>query len=215
MHEEICSKKGEQIVITIKMMTSTCCTEVIELGPFKHAASWGHSFMRHFVKGTVSRDFFIQVFSWIIFPQAPENNTRVISNFFKNLRRYLQVKVRHRWQICHWYQQHRRQILPPVRWCSNFPRVSLTPAANLRLVSLTPMKIIGTISDCLHLRVILKEKNNLYVNSTNQRCPDKIIKTFLIEDFFHSPSWSTTPVVHLELGIQYLHKFLTKKLKSL
>ncbi len=39
----------------------------------------------------------------------------------------------------------------------------------------------------------------LLVNSTSQRCPNKIIKTFMIEDFFHLPSVSTTPVVHLEL----------------
>jgi hypothetical protein len=36
-------------------------------------------------KGIVSRDFLLQgFFSWIIFPQAPESNTRVISNFFNN-----------------------------------------------------------------------------------------------------------------------------------
>ncbi len=30
----------------------------------------------------------------------------------------------------------------------------------------------------LHLKVNLKEKIYLYVNSTTQRCPNKIIKTF-------------------------------------
>jgi hypothetical protein len=34
-----------------------------------------------------------------------------------------------------------------------------------------------------------------------QKCPNKIIKTFMIEDFFHLPPVSTTPVVHLELRI--------------
>ncbi len=34
-------------------------------------------------KGTVSRDFYFGLFSWIIFPQASENNIRVISNFSK------------------------------------------------------------------------------------------------------------------------------------
>ncbi len=44
----------------------------------------------------------------------------------------------------------------------------------------------------------LKEKNYLYVNITTQRCANKIIKkTFLIEDFFHLPPVSMTPVVHL------------------
>jgi hypothetical protein len=59
-------------------------------------------------------------------PQAPENNTRVISNFFQNLQRYLQVKVHHR------NQRHRWQILPPV------PLVLLLPVANLPLVSRIP-----------------------------------------------------------------------------
>ncbi len=48
--------------------------------------------------------FCFRFFSWIIFPQAPEMDVRVISKFFANLQRYLQVKVRyqqHRWQIWH------------------------------------------------------------------------------------------------------------------
>jgi hypothetical protein len=60
------------------------------------------------LKGTVSWDFLLQVFSCIIFPQAPKNNIRIISNFFENSQRYSQVKVHH------WYQRHRRQILQPV-----------------------------------------------------------------------------------------------------
>ncbi len=48
-------------------------------------------------KGTLSRDFSLQVFSWIIFPQAHENNFRVISIFFKYLLRYSQVKVHQRY----------------------------------------------------------------------------------------------------------------------
>ena len=39
------------------------------------------------------------------------------------------------------------------------------------------------------------------VNHTIQRCPNKIIKIFQIEDFFHLPSVSLTPVVNLELPI--------------
>ncbi len=42
---------------------------------------------------------------------------------------------------------------------------------------------------------------NLYVNSTTQRCPNKIIKIFQFEDFCHLPPVSATPVVHLELRI--------------
>jgi hypothetical protein len=56
---------------------------------------------------------------------------------------------------------------------------------------------MGTISDCLHFKVNLKEKIYLYVNSTAQRCPNKIIKTFLKEDFFHL----SRGIPHLELRI--------------
>ncbi len=60
--------------------------------------------------------------------------------------------------------------------------------------------MLGTISDCLHLKVNLKKKIYLYGNSTTQRCPSKIFKTFLTKDFLHLPPVSTT-VVHLELKI--------------
>jgi hypothetical protein len=57
------------------------------------------------------------------------------------------------------------------------------------------------VSGCWDLKVNLKAKFFMYVNSTSQRCPDKIMKNFLIEDFFHLPPVSATPVVHLELRI--------------
>ncbi len=41
----------------------------------------------------------------------------------------------------------------------------------------------------------------LYTNSTTQRCQKEIKKIFQIEDVFHLPLVSTTPVVHLELWI--------------
>jgi hypothetical protein len=37
------------------------------------------------------------------------------------------------------------------------------------------------------------------VSSTTQRWPNKIIKIFLIEDFFYLPPVSLTPVANLEL----------------
>ncbi len=55
--------------------------------------------------------------------------------------------------------------------------------------------ILGAISDCWHLKVNLKEKLDLCVNSTTQRCK-KIIK-----DCFHLPPVSKTQLVHLELRI--------------
>jgi hypothetical protein len=49
--------------------------------------------------------------------------------------------------------------------------------------------------------VNLKGEIYIYVNSTIQRYPNKIIKIFLIEDFFHLPPVSLTPVVNIELRI--------------
>jgi hypothetical protein len=110
------------------------------------------------IKGTVSLDFLLLVFLWISFPPAPEYRVRTISNFFKNARLYSQVKVHQR------YQRHRQQILPQFYWYR--------------------WQTIGTISGCRYLKVNLKAKIYIYVNSTIQRCPNKIIKIFLIEDFF-------------------------------
>ncbi len=58
---------------------------------------------------------------------------------------------------------------------------------------------MATISGCRLLRVNLKAKIYIYVNSTTQRCPNKIIKIFLLEGFFHLPPVSLTPVANLEL----------------
>jgi hypothetical protein len=122
--------------------------------------------------------------------------------------RYLQVKVhhwyqRHQRQICHRYQPHWWQICPPFSLAllipvENLPPASLTPAANLPLVLLTP---VGTISGCRHLKLHLKAKIYIYVNSTTQRCPNKIMKIFQLEDFCHLPLVSTTPLANLELQI--------------
>jgi hypothetical protein len=60
---------------------------------------------------------------------------------------------------------------------------------------------MGLISGCRYLKVNMKVKIYIYVNSTIRRYPNKIIKNFLIEDFFHLPPVSTTPVVNLELRI--------------
>jgi hypothetical protein len=140
---------------------------------------------------------------------------RAVSNFFENSRRYSQLKVdhwyqRHRWQICHQCQRRRRQILPPVSLVAKLPPVSTMPAANLPPVSTTPVanchryqrhrrQTMGTISSCRYLKVNLKAKIYIDVKCTIQRCPNKIFKIFLIEDFFHLPPVSTTRVVNLEL----------------
>jgi hypothetical protein len=82
------------------------------------------------------------------------------------------------------------------------PPVSTTPAANLPPVSKTPVANNG-IDILLQIPQSELEGKNVYicVNSTIQRCPNKIIKIFLIEDFSHLPPVSTTPVVNLELRI--------------
>ncbi len=151
----------------------------------------------------MTRDFCFRFFSWTTFPQAPENNSRVISNFFKNSQIYSQVKVHHRcqrhwWQIstsspcavdtggkfaagvndtgstlppvlmtpvanCHGYQQHQLQICHRCRWHWG--------------------QIKGTISGCRHLKVNLKAKVYIYVNSTTQRCKNKLLKFFCLKIF--------------------------------
>jgi hypothetical protein len=60
---------------------------------------------------------------------------------------------------------------------------------------------MATISGCRHHKVNLKAKIYIYVNSTTQRWPNKIIKIFLLEDFSHLPPVSLTPVANLELRI--------------
>ncbi len=89
------------------------------------------------VKGTLSRDILLQVSFMNHLPPRPRKYIRVISIFFKNSRRYSQVKEHHRYQRhrCHRYQRH--------QW-----------------------KIMGTISDCWKLKANLKKKMYLYVDST-------------------------------------------------
>ncbi len=75
--------------------------------------------------------FCFWLFSWISFLPAPEYPIRT---FFENSRRYSQVKVhhkyqRHRWQICHWCQRHRLQILPLVLLVLLIPMVNLPPVS--------------------------------------------------------------------------------------
>ncbi len=80
---------------------------------------------------------------------------------------------RHRRQICHRYQRHRWQICHRCHWHQ--------------------WQIMATISGCRNLKVILKAKIYIYVNSTTQRCPNKIIRIFLLEVFSICP----TPVANL------------------
>jgi len=53
----------------------------------------------------------------------------------------------------------------------------------------------------IRLKVNVKAKIYIYVYSTTQRCPYKIIKILQLEGFFHLPPVSLTPVANLELRI--------------
>ncbi len=137
------------------------------------------------LKGQCHEIFCFWFSSWISFPQAPEYTIRAVSNFFENSLRYSQLKVDHRyqrqrWQICHRYQRHRRQILPPVSL------VLLIPVANCHRYQRHRRQIchwcrwhrwqtMGLISGCRYLKVNLKANMYICVNSTVQRCPNKII----------------------------------------
>jgi hypothetical protein len=83
------------------------------------------SFIYRYLKGQCHEIFCFWFFLWISFPPAPEYPIRTISNFFQKSRRYSQLKVDHRWQICHRYQQQY------WNWWQNLPPVSLTPVVNL------------------------------------------------------------------------------------
>jgi hypothetical protein len=79
-----------------------------------------------------------------------------------------------------------------------------TPATNLHPVSTTSVANNGNnyqTADNLKWTWRKKYICMQYAISTTQRCPKEIMKTFLIEDFFHLPPVSTIPVVHLELRI--------------
>jgi hypothetical protein len=92
----------------------------------------------------------------------------------------------------------------PVANLPNLPPVSTMPVANChryqrhRRQICHRCQIMATISGCRHLKVNLKAKIYIYVNSITQRCPNKMIKIFLLEGFFHLPPVSLTPVANLE-----------------
>jgi hypothetical protein len=98
---------------------------------------------------------------------------------------------RYRRQICRRCQQHRWQIATGTN----------DTGGKFATGQWHRWQLMGTISGCRHLKVTLKAKIYINVKSSIQRCPNKIIKNFLIEDFFPLPPVSTTPVVHLELQI--------------
>ncbi len=142
---------------------------------------WAYSKLK-VLKGQCHEIFCFWFFLLVSFPPSLEYPIRTVSNFFENSRRYLQVKVhhhyqRHRWQNCRRYQWHRRQILPPVLL------VLLIPVAICHRCQRHQWQNMVTISGCRLLKVNLKAKIYIFVNSTTQRCPNKIIKNFCLKIF--------------------------------
>jgi hypothetical protein len=78
------------------------------------------------------------------------------------------------------------------------PPVLITPVANNQYQA----------ADTLHWT--WRQKFCIYVNSTTRRFQNKIIKIFMIDDFFYLPLVSMTPVVQLKLQLssQILEKNL-------
>ncbi len=95
------------------------------------------------LKGQCHEIFCFRFFSWITFSEAPENNIRIISNFFENSRRFSQVKPRCTTGVndtggklpmvsttpvanFRWYRRHRWQIATGIndtsgKFCHQFP----------------------------------------------------------------------------------------------
>ncbi len=100
---------------------------------------------------------------------------------------------------CRRYQRSRLS-LPPVSSCAVDTRGKFATGVNSAGGNLPPdqgrrrrichrcrwhrWQIIGTISGCRHLKVNLKTKIYIYVNSTTQRCLNKIIQIFAAWRFF-------------------------------
>ncbi len=81
------------------------------------------------------------------------------------------------------------------------PPVSTTPAANLPPVSLTPVANNGKNIRLQTPESELEGKNLYICFLYYPKVTKQIIKIFLIEDFFHLPPVSLTPVAKLELRI--------------
>ena len=111
----------------------------------------------------MSRDFLLLVFFMNQIPPSP----RVFQlDRFEFFRKFAEIFA--------------SQGAPPVSTTpmANLPPVSKTPVAKLPPVSTTP------VAGFRQLKVNLKAKIYIHVNSSIQRCPNKIIKHFLILKIF-------------------------------
>ncbi len=131
----------------------------------------------------MSHEFCFRFFSWIIFPQASDNN---ILNFLKNSRRYLEVKVHHRYQrhrrqICYRYQWHRQQICHQCHWHQR--------------------RTMGTLSDADTFKWTWRKKFIYMLTLLLKGVPKINLKFSDFKLFFDLLLVSTTPVIYLKLRI--------------
>ncbi len=130
-----------------------------------------------FCKGQSHEIFCFSFFSWIIFIQAPENNIRIIVNFFTNI-----LKSR----------------------CTTGINDTLVNLPPILMVSLIPVVIIlGTISECLHLKMNLKKNVSILLTLLPKGVQNKIFKLFWLKIFY----WRYT------FSCEYLREFYLKKSK--
>ncbi len=133
----------------------------------------------------MSRDFLLQVFFINHLPQAPEKTL----GSFQLLKKFAS------------------QGAPPVSTTPavNFamvPLVLLIPVSTKPAVNFLPVSTAAVDNNWKYIRLLTTlEKIDLYVNSTTHRCPNKTIKTILIDDYLYLPPAPKTPVVHLKLPI--------------
>ncbi len=124
------------------------------------------------LKGQYHEIFCFRFFSGIIFPQTPENNTRVSLNFFKNSRRYSQVKVHHGIN-----DKGGKFATGGVNTSSTSANCTV-PAANLPPVLRYQWQTKGTISDSWQIKVNLKEKIIYLLNLLPKGVQKKYWKLF-------------------------------------
>ncbi len=93
------------------------------------------------IKGKVSGDFWLQVFSWIIFPWVFNYPSSANSNFSEN---FVKIFV--------------AQGAPPVSTtpATSWPSVSLKPAANLPPVSTTPVVTSFPVTPAANLPLVYR-----------------------------------------------------------
>ncbi len=139
--------------------------------------SWVHI---SFLQGSLTRDFRLQVFSWISFPRGPEYTNTAISNFYENSQRYSQFCV---YRQCRW---HRR--LADHRW---------TNERNRRWNSCKDISL-----------PTLQNGHNVKNHYSNPTSSQKIIKKFFSQIFsiYRRHCWSGDHLLLSNISIALLNR---------